>query len=1832
MGQTGTILSPKSGTYAYSWGNLGSVNVTWLLEAYVASSENGKIDTTQTTLTSSSLNNGNMEFVGALLYTKGLPANCIVPTASTTSKRAVGPTAGQTSVYTGSQSMSYRYKFPRTSAMDNYNAPFMDLSQGNLNYYDDITNTIRTAYFIGDKTANGLPTSISSNLNYKTQVDDVINDPQFCIDVVRDLKGTMGENRLNVAVKEANTTAYEKAKAYAYEIGDPNAAIERLYPDSPNPLVQWAIVATPMVVNEAMNTPEAFWITDDTTTGWDPHLEVITSTKYGGVAYLMDAYTQTWYNMLSHAIFLNEDYRYSLNDDYKVPLEYLESGASSAATLRKLNATSTPVQATNVSEDWGILRKEYGSLYYNLAECSQVDSKDANDHLLGIKEPSGTSWSHTTSGYATIGGITIALSKFDDTSIPVYYYITPDPDDPILPPGSATPPTFKPEPPEGTTVKKVVIPDKPLPNTSSENPPQDFPEDQPAVPKNPDGSYPIEPDDPPYILVECEQTEIPVYFHTFTFTNTDTSKQYKDVFEYLKDNKGIDESSATETIVCKETLPTLADNKTAQYKPAGASVIVDALSTSTTSTGDPWKSLADQISVQCNRNPSVCYYYATEYTERRDPMSKALGNKSVIYAGKTASKSATRSIHVKVYTLTNKQGTAGTGRDTDRIKTYDVTQYILVDNSATANLDSFSSYTNKDYNNYNNKTMQAPNSSHQKTNGAWIFSKGSTESPNKKVIALNYFKTSSCSFQYTHSHEYKVTIKEELDDDGNVKVPAHETTETQPMSCDYSCDAVIHDCKYLQEIPTVVYGKVSPPVVQKTYTSDGKTIADTPGWKQPTASNNPIAWSEVGLTVPGSYYDYKDVVKLASSKTFIDGSEYFLPGTSKQTVVAHGLTANKYAVFDVLFGKNGSNSKYWLQYLDNNGNVVGSTGHMQYTLFSEQDKKEDFTANPGDGKFDFMSSGTSIDKAQFLAHRDMLSGDNVAPSLAVSGYMTKYASNANSFDYLKLMRDAGFVFSGATNVGTISKGSDLQYASSEINTIGHSNRTIWIANSSSTSDLVASTDGSGKSEYNTNYTKGTDDPHKVRFGLGGTRTDGADVFDRMSDTNIKDNSVNTSHEDGDVARSIWYFTDYSEGNPAKGHEPTSYTLKAEHSSHVVCAEHGAVCGGHRHGGDPSVAKAHDADVKAAISRNKYALIAPDIYIGTMDRNKTHTSTNISGGSQTGAIDKIDTSREFTLINLAVEGTTAGKYDAAGKSGITYNSDLLKLTSGILGYTPSSELSGSAKNNQKSYEENTFEIKSAEYSELGSATRENDLLAEYRYTVPTRSYQFNPSYYMRFDDKLSDNNKSVWMLSNQPREINFKNIFSVRLVQPLAGSGLTESGAAGGYPTVVDSAWSTEKEDTNTQTVTGLPVLKAGNSYKAETAATEGTITAYVILQDPEFTGNPSDSQKNKEILQQYNAEMQQVLKELGAVTTDNALADSTSRSNAENNTLNFAMYTNMTNGSSTNSRFQIHGNNELKDKEPMVITHSQVSANVTTGAKQATATANTADLGNWEFYALQGNKVYPVMKNSSSDRGSIGYEGADVDISDTTSANNRKFLGVTVKTQSDATGYIASTLAELNKRLTGIMANGQEGNGLAYPSDTNPYKGRGNDFSWYTEDYEGFIVAVYNITFKIEGDGNDVNDKRSSDSGIVTDFSAAYRHESDWRQSTNALAEEKGHELKTPESYTKVANVANMYTHSSNLVANKDGTLTILTEDVDKILKEWSTELKNDYNQQYSEGIYGIGLELANVPIHFGSEIETQQSNSKYCKKVIGSSSERRSFFYQPTYFNVRGSVYDTTH
>ena len=93
------------------------------------------------------------------------------------------------------------------------------------------------------------------------------------------------------------------------------------------------------------------------------------------------------------------------------------------------------------------------------------------------------------------------------------------------------------------------------------------------------------------------------------------------------------------------------------------------------------------------------------------------------------------------------------------------------------------------------------------------------------------------------------------------------------------------------------------------------------------------------------------------------------------------------------------------------------------------------------------------------------------------------------------------------------------------------------------------------------------------------------------------------------------------------------------------------------------------------------------------------------------------------------------------------------------------------------------------------------------------------------------------------------------------------------------------------------------------------------------------------------------------------------------------MYTNLTNGSSTNSQFQVHnGNGELNEKEPMVIAHSKLTFSRTTGSQADKQSKTANDLDNWNFYALKGNDVYAYMK--TNDKNLVeGYEQQGTEIS-----------------------------------------------------------------------------------------------------------------------------------------------------------------------------------------------------------------------------------------------------------
>lgn len=1764
-----SIPSPSNQLY-----NMTTTNeLSWKVDLYVSASSSGKVNPLTDTIGSAAL-----PWVGSVLYDNWYNTweggQVYVQTNYTNNRTGlISETltpitlGGYTSGYKVGASLPTTYKL----GSDDTYYPIKDGSG---------RDSGMTVYHSTESC--GLPSEMEkiTSANYKTLVQDKVESNDFMskvLDVIKQGEGTYATYAKVYSLVGADPKANLNSLSKALSTQE---CFEHLMPTNPDCVVEWVAVIVPMTAwSETSGNGDydySCWEVNNGTNG----IGLLGGNRTSGIRLALDSFYSAQLNHTTKQIYGNT----KLANYYAKHVTITESMANGYASRGKLRY--------GISN--GYLSAE--KYYENLASCAH-DTHDSTTYC-GVYTSKGIStWSDDN--MALYGGITVYKSEQKDTKVPVYYHIYPQNYPNISNPSLQSPDgieirqevtdntnkTFTPSTAYGTVVSTVAFddlaakkydPDKRYLNGAATNR-IDLKGTQASTTPPADGNITVN-------LSSGDKKAKSVHVKVITSANIPIT-YYKYTLKVSEDDlpSGMnpDNLSDSDKLKIYEQLggddkASLAvstsgiDSNKDYYYPARTC-------DSNMPSGIPVSEFSSKQAITSANYPSPSI---TDI--ERIPTGSAmrvLSNKDKL---KIKSQSDISSLAVKIIDIIVTKPVKV--ENNDRIKTFDVTQFINQTVGAiqgSQHLNRLSSYSDEAFQ-YNDHFMFEPNSTHSKVNGAWLVSNPLSFSTHQKVQATNYLSStkSTCTIS-TGSHTY-------TDSHGSKKLG---TYYTDSHTCSGSSStATQYECHYAKEDVKIAYG-LNVTKEQRTKDSNGSIALET--WYDPSKLAGWRNFNTVGFTIPEKYYTNPDVIKMYGSQkddrdTSYDGV-YFLADVSKNI---NG--ANKYSVFDVLYRNGG---EYYLRWF-NDSLPIGA----QSASSTSTDKYEDYLQSIGDMSFRYTSGSHPIDGVQFIAHRDLLSGDEVATSLAVSGYMAKYASKSSTASYLQFMKDCGFAFKGVSGIG-----GNLSWENNNINYIGHENRTIWVANASKLSDLAATNTGSTKNSYNTHYTTGNDDKYKVRMGLGGLSGDTINMYTTYikSSNALKDNSLDDTARSGDALRAIYY-----------------YAVESKDSNTTVCnsywstASHSVSC--HTHSKGPcthSPAPHSSVDVKP-----KWTSVSNNIYVCKKDQNLTngiYTSHAVYNKTQSDMFTDIVTSREMFKIPLAVEGTTAGAYDETGKTGISYNTDLLKLEGGVLKYKESAELDKKLQEAQKTFEKTTFEIKSAEYATVGSKTdRKNDLLAEYRYTVPTRAYTFNPSFYMQYDDDFVDVNKSVWMLSNQPREINFKNILSIRLLQPKDSEGNTKEGAAGGYPTVIDSAWSTDKEDVTIQSETKLPVLKAGNSYTTETAASSGTITAYVILQDPEFTGNPNDAQNNEQIIKEYTAKMNRILEEIGAVD----VAKYTSRDNSVKDKLGFAMYTNLTNGSSTNSQFQIHnGNGELNEKEPMVITHSKLTFSRTTGSQADKQSKTANDLDNWNFYALKGNDVYAYMK--TNDKNLVeGYEQQGTEISDTTA--NRKFLGKQVLAQSSSSGHISSTLAEINKRLTDIMANGQDKNRNII-SFSDPYLNStdGTDLRWYTEDYEGFIVAVYNIDFTLAGDNKDINNKKDSTAGIITDFSAAYRHESDWRTATNDNAAD----IVTP-TYSNI--VENTYAHNSNVDLDKTGALTLLTtgkkdEDAQEVLKGWSKALAGK-KIDYEPKIYGAGLELANVPIHFGSATEGTG--------MIGNDNSRLSFYYQPTYFNVRGSVYDTTH
>lgn len=774
-----------------------------------------------------------------------------------------------------------------------------------------------------------------------------------------------------------------------------------------------------------------------------------------------------------------------------------------------------------------------------------------------------------------------------------------------------------------------------------------------------------------------------------------------------------------------------------------------------------------------------------------------------------------------------------------------------------------------------------------------------------------------------------------------------------------------------------------------------------------------------------------------------------------------------------------------------------------------------------------------IKSVGYVAHRDIFSGGN-STSLAVSGYMAKYATNAQTWDYLKLMGNSHFGFTGINSLGT---GPDSLSFTNDASNIAHIPGKVHVANANTTAT----------SNLNPSYVSARD----VNFNFG---SKSVNMYKHMDNSNLADAELaDNSQGHGDAVRSIWY----------------KVTLDQDFS------------------GTPSHATDNRSYLKNTYDAGSYQIF------GTTAR-PSHLVSSI-----------------YTYVRNAtarcdVEGTFNGKRDASGQSGMTYDTSMFTVDNGCYMHNPTAL--------DKAYTENAVKVSQFNLADVGQPKHTNgseQVYQEYRFTTPSNEYTFNPSVAMAFDDRLKDMNKAAWVISEQPMKINFKNTLDIRLTTN-TGSNAGTTGSKTGYPTQIDSEWSTDKGDVDIQNDTLLPTTKASNTYKTKTGVVGGTITAYVVLQDPEFSGDPTAVKaQNEATLEAYTEQMEEIRKQFA-----NAVGDKTTNAaNIPGNKNNFglAMYTNMQNGSSQNSAMSepnLAADQNRLDKEQMKLdTDSLMSAKVTTGTNSRISAGLTTN--SWSFYALDGYKVY----NTYSPDPSLGISNT-TDISNTTSGGKRFMFGRPIRAYTAAARRQQDIMDEMNKHLCELLV--EQGTEINVPTRTSPFNNGKRIFDWYNEDYEGFVVAVCEISFAIGNDKGDASYGADTSRLASTNFHSIYQAQSDWRTETNKYGSispnrEYHHQLEYDFSGVAskygISNITGSYSECS------DGKMLLVSNTGKTTIRNWSKEYDN-----YANGIYGVGLEIANLKFEFGSITSRDASGNE----------TGWSFFYQPTYFNIRGSVYDT--
>ena len=421
----GSVSSASYGSYPFGYASLN--NLSWRVDLFVSSAEDGKIDPSKDTVIMGQykdVSTDKLSFVGSVLFTNvSFDDSLVYLQADYTTSKRDSVLSTSRSIMTGPNTRTVVYNFPSAREISSSTKTVTDVETG-------ITTYIKTG------TLNGLPENIESLNDFQSQVQAVIEQDDFMYNTINTLAEQLTPYGLATKVMNclspsiANKVYEEVSKAAGTE--DSYAC---LYPYSSDCVVSWAAVVTPLMQWKTYTGYDySMWFNDSESyqQGLTDQPEVLgANNKKSNITLILDAYESALYNKTTQDEWL-----------------YYQDGI----TLALEDADITiPFNRLAAYEDMGVMRREFSNKYFENIGSGAIVAQD-QDPYCGIRVGTDiTDWSDAN--MAQYGGITITLSDeptATDTP-PLYYHIYYYPDD-ILPEG------FDPDDPDFDLLKDIPEP------------------------------------------------------------------------------------------------------------------------------------------------------------------------------------------------------------------------------------------------------------------------------------------------------------------------------------------------------------------------------------------------------------------------------------------------------------------------------------------------------------------------------------------------------------------------------------------------------------------------------------------------------------------------------------------------------------------------------------------------------------------------------------------------------------------------------------------------------------------------------------------------------------------------------------------------------------------------------------------------------------------------------------------------------------------------------------------------------------------------------------------------------------------------------------------------------------------------------------------------------------------------------------------------------------------------------------------------------------------------------------------------------------------------------